>query len=94
MGSFWSHFDPSASRLAFQVLQRSLVVGNGGEREASAGSIGVGDSVFVVSEFGVLLVSQRRRYVRWFCILWVCVWLRRKWMFTCGSGGILFRIRV
>ena len=34
------------------------MVGNGGEREASAGSVDGGDSVSVVSEFGVLLVSQ------------------------------------
>lgn len=67
------------------------MVGNGGEREASVGSIDGGGCVFVVSEFGVLLVSQRRRCVGWFCIsVGVRVWLRESEGPVCRPGEIFY----
>lgn len=76
------------------------MVGNGGEQEAWAGNIDGGDYVFVVSEFGALLVSQRRRYVVWFCIfVGVCLvagkWrtqlqIRGKFCFNVESGASNF----
>lgn len=54
------------------LLQTSSAVGHGGEREASAGNLDGGGSVHLVSQFGVLLVSQRRRYAGWFAFWLVC----------------------